>query len=183
MANLVTRGRPMSKAAEKIKEELLALLPPTIFFFVALHVVGLVRSLMVKGTGLEAVSSTQIAIGALILGKAVLLADLLPAINRFPDRPLVWNVTWKSLIYFVIATLIHYAERLLDIWKAAGGFAGANDRLLAEIVWPHFWALQLVLAVLIVGYCTIRELARVLGERRLLELFFGPIRRRTAEDR
>jgi hypothetical protein len=163
----------MHRVTAKLKEEFFALLPPTVFFFVALHVVGLVRSLMVKGTGLELMSSAQIAIGALILGKAVLVADLLPAINRFPHRPLAWNIAWKSVIYFAIATLIHYVERLLDVWKQAGGFAAANDRLLAEMVWPHFWGMQIVLALLILNYCVVRELARVFGERRLMQLFFA----------
>lgn len=85
-------GAKVSKPVEKIKEELLALRPPTAFFFVSLHIVGLVRVLMVEGAGLPVSSSAQIAMGSLILGKAVLLADLLPAINRFPDRPLSYNV-------------------------------------------------------------------------------------------
>lgn len=42
----------MSKLATKLKEEFEALLPPTIFFFVALHMVALIRVLMLKGTGL-----------------------------------------------------------------------------------------------------------------------------------
>ena len=126
----------VNKLLEKTKEELLALLPPTIYFFIALHIVALVRALMAQGTGLPISSSAQIAMGALILGKAVLLADLLPAINRFPDKPLAYNVAWKTTIYFVIATFIHYLERLIDYWKHSGGFAAANERLLAEIVWP-----------------------------------------------
>jgi hypothetical protein len=44
--------RAMSKLATKLKEEFEALLPPTIFFFVALHMVALIRVLMLKGTGL-----------------------------------------------------------------------------------------------------------------------------------
>jgi len=59
----------MSKLSEKIKEEIAALLPPTIFFFVSLHVLGIVRALMVEGTGLPITSSAQIAVGALILGR------------------------------------------------------------------------------------------------------------------
>ena len=163
----------MSKAVEKLKEEFLALLPPTIFFFVALHIVALVRSLMTQGTGLPVSSSAQIAIGALIIGKAVLLADLWPPINRFPDRPLVYNITWKTLIYFLVATVIHYLERLFDFAREAVGIAAGNAKLLSEIVWPHFWAIQIVLVVLILSYCTIRELARVLGEEQTMRLFFG----------
>ncbi|HTN48142.1 MAG TPA: hypothetical protein VMK32_01805 [Burkholderiaceae bacterium] len=167
----------MSRAVETLKKEFLELLPPTIFFFVALHIVGLVRALMVKGTGLSTLSSVQIAIGALILGKAVLLADLLPSINRFPTKPLAYNVAWKTAIYFLMATLIHYLERLFDAWRATGTVAAGNSKLLAEMVWPHFWALQIVLFVLILNYCVVRELGRVIGGRKLLQLFFGPVSR------
>src|SRR5262245_2394464 len=37
------RTRRMRKLATKLKEEFAALLPPTIFFFVALHIVALIR--------------------------------------------------------------------------------------------------------------------------------------------
>jgi hypothetical protein len=163
----------VSKLAEKLKEELLALLPPTVFFFIALHILGLVRALMVEGTGLQAISSAQIAVGSLILGKAVLLADLLPAINRYPEKPLAYNVAWKTVIYFIIATLIHYAERLVESWKQAGSLAAANEKLLAEIVWPHFWAIQIILIVLILNYCVMRELSRLIGPSRMVRMFFG----------
>jgi len=164
----------MSQLSEKIKEEIVALIPPTVFFFIALQIIALVRALMVKGTGLPVASSAQIAIGALILGKAVLIADLLPIVNRYPDKPLVYNVAWKTAIYFLIALVIHYLERLVDFWKAAGGFVAANQKLLAEIVWPHFWGIQIVLLVLILNYCVIHELIRVIGAEKVREMFFGP---------
>jgi hypothetical protein len=170
----------MGHLAAKTKEELLALLPPTLYFFVALHIVGLVRALMTHGIGLPVSSSAQIAMSALILGKAVLLADLLPWINRFPDRPLIYNVAWKTAIYWFFAAVIHYLERLVDVWQRGAGLSAANDRLLAEIVWPHFWAIQIVLLVLIINYCVLRELGRVLGPGRLRHLFFGhPLPART----
>ena len=84
----------------KLKEEFFKILPPTIFFFVALHLVMFVRILMLEGTGLSPYSSSaSIAVTALILGKAVLLADMLPLINRFPNKPLIYNIAWKTVIY------------------------------------------------------------------------------------
>ena len=162
----------MNKAVEKLKEEFLAVLPPTLFFFIALHIVGLVRVLMTKGTGLPVTSSVQIGIAALIIGKAVLLADLWRPINRFPEKPLIYNIVWKTVIYYLVATFIHYLERLYDFAKEAGGIAAGNQKLLSEIVWPHFWALQIILLVIILNYCVIRELGRVLGEKRMFQLFF-----------
>jgi len=165
----------MTKLSTTLKKEFFELLPPTIFFFVALHIVAFVRVLMLKGTGISPLSTMSIAVAALILGKAVLVADMLPMINRFPHKPLIYNITWKTVIYLLISAVIHYLERLIDFWRQAGGFLAGNQRLLAEIVWPHFWAIQIILFVLIAMYCTIHELVRVFGKEKVVRIFFGPM--------
>ena len=161
--------------AAKLKEEFFKLLPPTIYFFVALHIVAFVRVLMLKKTGIAPFSSISIAVAALILGKAVLIADMLPFINRFPDKPLIYNVAWKTVIYLLISAVIHYLERLIDFWRQTGSVVAGNQKLLAEIVWPHFWAIQIILFILIVVYCTVHELVRVIGREKVLRIFFGPM--------
>jgi hypothetical protein len=163
----------MGKVYEKTKEEFLALLPPTIFFFITLGLVALISTLMRKGTTISGYTLVQVVVGALVLGKSVLLADLLPGVNRYPDKPLAYNVIWKTLIYFLVATAIHYLEHLIDFWKGADGFIAANRLLFDHIIWPHFWAIQIILLMLISDYCVIHELGRVMGRRKLLELFFG----------
>lgn len=165
----------MGKATEKIKEEFLAMIPPTVFFFIALHIVALVRSLMVKATGVSPLTTVSIAIAALVLGKSVLLADLMPFINRFPEKPLIYNVAWKTVIYTLVALLIHYLEHLWDYAREAGGIAAGNRELFAKIIWPHFWAVQIILFVLIVMYCTMHELVRVIGRAKVVRIFFGPM--------
>jgi hypothetical protein len=129
---------------------------------------------MARRSHFEPLSTISIAVAALILGKAVLIADMLPAINRYPNKPLAYNVAWKTVIYWLMATLLHYVERLIDFARQAGGIVAGNQKLLAEIVWPHFWAVQIILFVLILAYCTARELVRVIGREKILRLFFGP---------
>jgi hypothetical protein len=165
----------VNKVFAKIKEELIALLPPTIFFFVALHVVAFIRVLMLKGTGITPMTSVAVTIAALILGKSVLLADMLPMINRFPEKPLIYNIAWKTIIYLAVAAFIHYLERLVDFSRAAGSLVAGNEKLLAEMVWPHFWAIQIILFVLILMYCTMHELSRLIGPDRVRRMFFGPM--------
>jgi len=164
----------MHKILEKLKEEFFAILPPTIFFFVALHLLTFIRVLMAEGSHFVPLSTMSIAIAALILGKAVLVADMLPPINRYPGKPLVYNIAWKTAIYLFVATLIHYLERLIDFSRQAGGFVAGNQKLLAEMVWPHFWAVQIIVFLLILVYCTARELVRVIGKEKMERLFFGP---------
>ena len=165
----------MSKLTATIKREFLEMLPPTIFFFVILHIVAIVRALMIRGTGIELPTSASVTIAALILGKSVLLANMLPFVNRFPEKPLIWNTGWRTLIYAVVALFIHYLERLYDYWKEAPGLMAANHKLFAEMNWPQFWAIQILLVTLIANYCVLAELARVIGHGKFMALFFGPV--------
>jgi hypothetical protein len=165
----------MHKILEKLKEEFFAVLPPTIFFFLALHLVTFIRVLIARGSHFEPLSTMSIAIASLILGKAVLIADMLPPINRYPNRPLVYNIVWKTVIYLLMATVIHYVERLIDFSRQAGGIVAGSEKQLAEMVWPHFWAVQIILFILILVYCTAHELGRVIGRKKMLRLFFGPL--------
>jgi hypothetical protein len=165
----------MHKILDKIKEEFFAILPPTIFFFVALHLVTFIRVLIARGSHFQPLSTISIAIASLILGKAVLIADMLPPINRYPHKPLAYNIVWKTVIYLLMATIIHYLERLSDFSRQTGGIVAGSEKQLAEMAWPHFWAAEIVLFLLILVYCTARELGRVIGREKMLRLFFGPM--------
>ena len=100
---------------------------------------------------------------------------MLPFINRFPDKPLIYNAAWKTVIYWLIAGVIHYLERLIEFWRQAGSFVAGNQKLLSEIIWPHFWAIQIILFILIAMYCTVHELVRVIGKAKVMRIFFGPM--------
>ena len=129
---------------------------------------------MASGSRFVPLSTVSIAVASLILGKAVLIADMIPTVNRYPNKPLAYNVVWKTVLYLLVASVIHYLERLIDFSRQAGGIAAGNAKLLAEIVWPHFWAIQIILFLLILVYCTAHELVRVIGKEKMLRLFFGP---------
>ena len=73
---------------------------------------------------------------------------------------------------FVIgdATAIRWAKR----WRETGSFVAGNEKLLSLIIWPHFWAIQIILLVLIAMYCMMHELVRVVGKDKVMRIFFGP---------
>jgi len=78
----------------------------------------------------------------------------------------------------LVATLIHYIERLIDFWRQAGGFVAGNRKMLAEMVLPHFWAVEILLVTMVLVYCTMRELIRVIGRDQMRQIFFGPMPRK-----
>lgn len=162
------------KVLAKFKQELRALIPPTVFFFIALHIVALLRTLMLKGTGITTQASISVALASIILGKAVLVADLMPFMNRYPNKPLIYNVVWKSMIYILLSMFIHYAEILFDLWMKNHNVVFDYKEMTASIVWPHFLATQILLAVLISIYCASRELIHIIGADKVKRIFFGP---------
>lgn len=163
----------MSQVWTKIKHEIHEVIPPTIFFLISFHIVVLDRALMAKEYGLQLSSIAGATVGALLVAKVVLVADMLPFINRFPEKPLIYNVVWKTAIYVAASLVAHYLEHLVPMWWRLGSFSAANERIRSEIVWPHFWAIQLWLVVLIFVYCMMRELVRVIGRDRVMQVFFG----------
>ena len=163
----------MTKLWHTVKHEFLEVLPPTIFFLVTFHIVLIDRALMLREYGLHLSSIAAATVMALLVAKVVLLADMLPFINRFPEKPLIYNVVWKTAIYVAASLLVHYLEHLIPLWWKTGSLAEGNRDLWHEIVWPHFWAIQLWLVVLIFVYCAGRELVRVLGRDRVVHIFFG----------
>jgi hypothetical protein len=100
---------------------------------------------------------------------------MMPLINRFPHKSLIYNIAWKTAIYLLISAVLHYLERLIDFWRETGSFVAANEKLLSVIIWPHFWAIQIILFVLIAAYCMVHELVRVIGKEKALRIFFGPM--------
>ena len=112
-------------------------------------------------------------VGAMLVGKVVLIVDKLPFVNRFPDRQLIYNASWKCLIYFLAALLLQCLERIVPLLLKHGSLMEAHRHLLTETVWPHFWLIQMWLAVLFFVYCAMRELVRAIGREKVIRMFFS----------
>ncbi len=167
----------MSKFVHGLKHLIIELIPPASFFFAAFQLLAFTRALMLKQYGIEMTTFVTATISALVAAKVVLLANLLPFINRFPGRPLIYNITWKTPIYFVVAFAVRYLEELYRYYRQHGDLAAANRHLLDDIIWPHFLVIQIWLVLLLLIYCTLDELVRAVGWDRVRELFFGPSRK------
>ncbi len=157
----------------RLKHELLAVIPPAVFFFVSFQLLAFTRSLMLEEYGIRISSFVTASIGAVVVAKVVLIVDHFSFVNRYPEKPLIYNIVWKTLIYIIAALVVRYVEHLIPFLREYRNFALANHHLLNEVIWPYFWVIQIWLLVLFFVYSTLRELIRVLGRERVLHMFFG----------
>ena len=163
----------MSKIAAFIMHELREALPVAVFFLPILLLGRATQVLLLEGYRISAGSTVAAVVGALIVAKAVLIADAVPVTRLFARRALVVSVIWKALIYGAIVLAFRYLEELVPLWRAAGECTAAHRRLLAETSWPHFWAVSLWVAFSLLLYCIGAELVRALGRERAVQLLFG----------
>lgn len=163
----------MNKIFRTIRHEFIQVLPPTIFFFVAFNVISITKALMLQEYGVDFSGFATASIGALLVGKVVLVADKLPLINKFPEKPLIYNVAWKTMIYIVAVFVVRYLEHMLHFVREFGNLGVAHQHLLAEVVWPRFWSTQIWLLVLFFAYASLHEMVRLIGRDEVLRMFFG----------
>lgn len=162
----------MSSLRHKLKHEARELIPVTLFFLVAFELLALTQALMLEQYGIKVTTFAAAAVGALIVAKVVVIADHLWFLNRFPEKPLIYNVVWKTGIYFVASIGVRYVEHVIRFWRKAGSFSAANRQLFDEIVWPHVLCVQVWLLVLLLVFCSLREYIRAVGRERVINLFF-----------
>jgi hypothetical protein len=153
--------------------EIREILPPTIFFFIAFGLLLFTEMLVLKQHGIGVWHFGGALVGALIVGKVVLVADHFRFVDRYPDRPLIWNTLWKTLVYFLAGSLLHYLEGLLPLLFDGEGFVAANRKLYAGTGWTHSLLVHMWLAVLLFAYCGARELIRRIGTKEFMRMFFG----------
>lgn len=117
-------------------------------------------------------------IEALILAKVIMLGDILRFHRRLQGRPLIFPTLYNTVVFTVWVLLFivfeHTVGGLLHGKGVAGGFNEIIDRGKYELL-----ARCMVVFLAFIPFFAIRELGGVLGEGKLLELFF---RRRTATE-
>jgi hypothetical protein len=165
--------RPVASIISFLRAELGAMVAPFLYFAVAFNAIALTIALIAHDHDFSLVQHGVATIGALLAAKAVLVADHLPFVDRFPDRPLIWNTFWKGAIYAACAMLLHVAERLIEAAAGADPFATSVQAVFADLDWGRVAAVHLWLIILFLIFAAWRELVRADGVARLRGLFFG----------
>ena len=164
----------MKKALTFLKHEFLEMLPPTVFFFIVFHILAFVRTLMAKQYGITLSSSTAATIGALIVGKSILIVDALPLYDWFSQKKLIYNVVWRIFLYLIIVLLFQFLEELIPLISKYGTISTAREHLIEEINWLRFWATHIILIVFIAFYNVATAVIGAIGRNKFLEIFLSP---------
>jgi hypothetical protein len=165
-------GTSMDRIIAFVLRELREAAVPFAFFLVVFMIARVSRTLTLEEYHVTLGGTAVAVVGALIVAKAILVADALPLTRRFEHRPLAYSILWKTVVYYVITVVFHYLEEVIPFIRKAGGVAAGNHAMMAEVSWPHVGALQLWIFFSVLLYCFGAELIRAIGPARVKALLF-----------
>jgi hypothetical protein len=169
-------GRPTGFARRTgafVLHEFLEILPPTIFFLIGFNLIVLTTNLILADYGAQVATFMIATVSALVVAKAVLVANAMPAIRRYDRAPLIRPILFKTMFYWAAVFIV----RLLEHWirYRFGGdytFGGFVPHVVANFSWDRFIAIQLWIFVLFLIYVTASEFNRLFGHGELSRILF-----------
>jgi hypothetical protein len=111
-------------------------------------------------------------VNALVLAKVMLAADDLHLGDRFRERPLIYPIVYKSIVFAVVFICFHIIEEYV-----IGLFKGKSiTESVASIGGGSLGGILSVAAIITLAlspFFAFRELGRVIGERNLRDILLG----------
>src|SRR5215467_12315379 len=108
-----TSASAARRITTRLAHEAREAIAPTIFFFVGFNVIVVTTNLLVAQY-LVAVSNFMLAtLGALVVGKAVLVANKISLLRHYDRAPLIQPILYKTAFYWVIVFFARLLERFV----------------------------------------------------------------------
>ena len=90
--------------------EFLEILPPTIFFLIGFNLIVLTTNLILADYGAQVASFIIATTSALVVAKAVLVANAMPAIRRYDRAPLIRPILFTTVFYWAAVFIVRLGK-------------------------------------------------------------------------
>ena len=153
------------RAGAFLWREFREILPPTIFFIIGFNLIVLTTNLILRDYGAQFASFMIATASALIVAKALLVANALPAIRRYDRAPLIRPILFKTVFYSVAVAIARLLEHWIGyLFSGDYVFGGFLKHEISTFSWDRFVAVQIWIVVLFLIYVTASELNHLFGE-------------------
>ncbi len=156
-----------------IQEDIKQAIPAIIFFIISFNLINLTERLLERAEDLSYTSYFKATIGALLVSKCLILVNTFPFINAFPKKPLIYNITWKFMVYGLAVFLFRVTEGFFHFWFFYENAGVACQAVLERLASPVFWAVQTWLFMLFIVYIVFSDLNEAIGSAKIKKILFG----------
>jgi fumarate reductase subunit D len=148
------------------------MLPPVAFFFIALILIFVVVKLLALQYSIRFYAFARAVIGAVVLGKIVLLMEMAERRRKASRYPRAIVVAFRTVVYAIAVIIFEFGERIARAWYASGSLREGVALVKAHANLDHFLALLILGCMIIAMYLALEEISHAMGEGALTRLFF-----------
>lgn len=166
-----TSSAAKAPVRDRIVEELKALLALSLYLYICLGALLLLRTAILREAGIDYAAWGAAAVKAVVLAKFMLVGRAFRIGQRYQHMPLIWPTLHRAFVFLVLLLILTAIEEIV--------VGLIHDRPPAEsllhVVGPTFFegfAVSLVMFLILLPYCAFTTLAEALGEGKLVRLFF-----------
>jgi hypothetical protein len=153
-------------------KEFKEIVPPTLFFAAGFNIIVITTQLVLDDYFVQIGSFLIATATALVVGKAVLVANALPFLRRFDRAPLIQPIMFRTLVYFAVVFVVRFLEKIVEYWFGGGTLAAIPEYMAEHFSWHRFAAIQIWIFVLFLIYVTATELNTLFGDGELSKILF-----------
>src|ERR1700693_6401935 len=156
---------PKSSLLALVIKELREIVAPTVFFAVCFNLIVLTPHLILADYLVRFGRFMVATVAALLVGKAVLVANALAFLRRYDAGPLI-----KTIVYGAVVFLVRFLEQLIEYLLRGGKLRAIPEYVAAPFTWHRFAAIQIWVFVLFLIYTTGAELNALFGDGELAKI-------------
>lgn len=161
----------MNRIVSAIVEDLREIVYPVIFLFCMFELVSLSNALLLESYKMTPTHSLFAAVGALIGGKAILVANRVSLLHRFEKQAVIVSVVWRSLVYALFCALFLCSEHVVTGLFRLENPITSLKMLVDELSFDHVAANLIWLFLSLMLYNSYVEVDRHLGKGSLRRIF------------
>ena len=172
MAGESVSSQQLPTLKERASTEFKRFVAILLYLWVVFGLLSIHKSLVLSQQHLDYQEHTFAIINAFVFAKVLLVGEQVHLGRRFENKPLIYPILYKSAVFSVVLLSFHVIES-----AAVGVWHGHS---IAESIPPLFgWSPKGLLAVgfaafvLLLPFFGFREIARVMGRRKMRILLFG----------
>ncbi len=147
-------------------------LPPTLFFAAGFCLIVATQRLLLREYLIEVAGFMVAITSALVVGKAVLVADKMPFLRTFDNAPLIRPILFKAVVYCIFVFIARFLENVIHYVIDEGRLVGVLPYIAEQFSWSRFLFVQTWVFVLFLVYTTASEINALLGDGELRKIFF-----------
>jgi hypothetical protein len=163
----------MTKTAlqERVRRELIEYGINVLYLAIVFAAFTQYRRLLLASYDITYTNYFVAVIEALVLGKVLMIGSLLRLARGMETRPLIYPTLYKAVAFSVLVGVFKLIEHGIKGMLGGRGFLGGIRDVTLDRV-NEMLANSLVVFVALIPFFAFRELSRVLGGKKIRELFF-----------